>query len=260
MENDLIVWFLVWHALVEGFAEARTTDEILWMNGATWAQLWSGVIGAVAGAGVAMHVLRRTLREQTRIAGENERVQRELAATASAAQAELAAKQLTEQRLALERQLKEQRDALNLQLQEQRLEAALNREHTAISELMAFFAAEMEGAFSFSLPEHKSFGRLMGAVARWQLESKDKALIEELTAWLETWGNLVRVVQDPDNFNLSRNDAMGMYVRITGSMMSFARDWPHADPKDKKGIMKRVASARAEVPDPNLDLDDVPVK
>lgn len=94
-----MVWRLAWHALFRGFPGGQVSDEILWM-GATWAQLWSGIIGAVASSAVAalvaMLVLKQTLSEQ-----------RSLSNDAQLAQMKLAEHQLQEQRTALKKQIQE---------------------------------------------------------------------------------------------------------------------------------------------------------
>ncbi|UOD80321.1 hypothetical protein [Paenarthrobacter ureafaciens] len=249
MENDLFVLSLIWKALMAAFAEARATDEVLWMNGATWAQLWSGVIGAVAGAGVAMHVLRKTLREQATIATKNEQVQRELAEIAASAQAALAAKQLTEQREALERQLAEQRDALQLQLEEQRREASLNREHAAIADVIAVIAESVEPALSSTSEADRAIrARVAAATGRWQIETDNPRLRGELEKWSAHWSTVVAAKRRPATRGMTSKEARGLLADTIRKMLDLSRSWTHASDEERKDLLDAMADVRAAIP------------
>lgn len=252
MDNITAVWQVAWPALFSGFAGGQISGEFLWMNGATWAQLLSGIIGSVLGAvaavWVAMHVLRQTLREQATIASNNEGLQRELAAEAARAQVRLANEQLQQQRAALETQLLEQRAALNLQLKEQRREASLNREQAAIAELIVFLSGAMETALLGAEIKKSDFGPFIGVLARWQLETTDDVLRDELFTWLPTWKDLLSIASDPELFGLKTKEAMSLYTEGTALMLSFARDWTTATEKRRAWLLKKSNELKGKLP------------
>lgn len=197
-----------------------SNDSFLFMNGSTWAQLWSGIIGAVVGsiaaALVASYVLRKTLAVQQSLAAEALELQRRLGAEATRKQAELADVQIREQRSALERQLAEQRDglakqlaeqsrlasevasqqreqalenaveqqrALAQQISEQRAEASKARALAAVADLVT---ATDELANKFKLGDaaiDEAYLSVKSAIVRWGLELDMEDLKAELTHW-----------------------------------------------------------------------------
>lgn len=147
---------------------------------------------------VASHVLGRTLEEQNRLANHNERMQRELAESAAIEQDRLAQKQLTEQRTALGRQLYEQRKGLEQQLAEQRREASLNREHAAIAEVIGVLSETITAVFGSSNNDGILLTRLAAGIGRWQLESMDIELRNELSKWPSHWWLSISAVRAPE--------------------------------------------------------------
>ncbi|WP_275779657.1 hypothetical protein [Paenarthrobacter sp. Y-19] len=260
MEDDLFVWTLIWESLLDSFAAARVADEILWMNGATWAQLWSGIFGAVAGAGgaawVATFVLGRTVREQNRLAADNERVQRELASTAAKAQAELASNQLTEQREALERQLVEQRAGLDrqlaeqkagleLQLAEQREEAKKARQISAVADLLAA-ASELRPAH-FSGPkaildlQH----RATSAALRLHVEDFGAIGLTEIILWPAHLADLAR---DAHHVSGTKAEKIAFDTLNAASsyFVTWAGVWVNASPEMRQEVVNNLSSKRKE--------------
>ncbi|MFJ4226486.1 hypothetical protein ACIPYV_02845 [Paenarthrobacter nicotinovorans] len=249
MENDLFVLSIMWKALVDAFKDARVTEEILWMNGSTWAQLWSGVIGAVAGAGVAMHVLRKTLKEQATIASKNEQVQRELAETAAVAQAALATKQLTEQRQALERQLREQRDSLKIQLDDQRREASLNREHAAIAEVIAVITVAIRAASNKTGEEDPDIqARFAAVTGRWMLETQNPGLRHELERWPNLWSAAIAAKRRPHILGLTREEGREVLGDTIRMMLRLCNEWTHAGEDERRGLLASMAKVRKGTP------------
>ena len=211
---------------------SRHDQEFLLMSGATWAQLWSGVIGAVFGAvaaaAVASYVLRRTLAAQQALSSEALALQRSLAAEASTKQAELAEQQLREQKSALDAQLAEQRtglekqiaaqsrlaqdaqrrqqhqahvdavrqqEALSMQLKEQRDEAAKARSYAAISDLVSGVESCVNGFAGGDDNIEGAFLSMRAAVVRWSLDLESDDLRKEIKEWpLAIW-HLARLSQ-----------------------------------------------------------------
>lgn len=212
------IWALLLSRL--GTLLRPSNDELLFMNGSTWVQLWSGLMGAllgsVAAALVASYVLRKTLAAQQEMSAEALGLQRRLAADASEKQTELAERQIGEQRAALERQLTEQRvglekqllaqtrlateaahqqrmqgqrdtllqqAAMSRQLDEQRAEAAKARSYEAISGLVAAADACLNDLNASDETIERSFLSMRSAVVRWGLDMDSKDLREELHDW-----------------------------------------------------------------------------
>lgn len=155
-------------------------NGLLGMNGDTWAQLWSGFIGAIAGSAaaavVAGYVLKETLAEQRR-----------LAADAQASQSKLAHWQLEAQRNALDKQLDEQKIGLGRQLTEQRAEASKARGIEAISALIAEIdqvVTDTQHGVVFTPGELSDLRlRLSAATSRWAMEIDNGRMEDEVQQW-----------------------------------------------------------------------------
>lgn len=257
MEHLVFGSWLIWHNFVEPAMRitfvmplvwAKETEELLWMNGSTWAQLWSGAIGAVVGAGVAMHVLRTTLREQRAIAAKSEDLQRALAA-----------KQLKEQRTALRRQLTEQRAALNRQLREQRREASLNREHAAIAEVLSVVTEAIRVSSKKSNEEDKDIQARFAAVAgRWMLETQDPSLRDELVRWPNLWSAAVGAWRDPHPLGLTREEGRKVLRDVVRSMLKVCNEWTHANSDERIELIAELAKIRRGTPRKSPEGSDGP--
>lgn len=250
MDNFVGVWLVAWKALFSGFAGAQVSDEVLWMNGGTWAQLLSGIIGSVAGAiaaiWVAMHVLRKTLKEQATIALHNERVQRELAGKQLDEQREALERQLIEQRRGLERQLAEQKAGLELQLQEQRNQAKIARLTAAVTDLMSAASemrpAHLSGATAILELHH----RANAASMRLLVEDLDAIGVDEIMLWPAHLSDLAR-----DAHHVAGTKAEKVaFDRLNEAASTFTTwlvPWVHGDSEMRQEIKAVLGSKRAEI-------------
>lgn len=197
-------------------------DSFLFMNGSTWAQLWSGIIGAVIGsiaaALVASYVLRKTLAAQQLLAADALALQRRLGAEAMQKQADLADAQIREQRTALGMQLAEQRAGLEKQLAEQgRIAseaAALQREQAQINTL------EQQRALSLQLSEQRaeaSKARMFEAIA------------DLLTACQRLLNNFTKGQEVIEEVHMSAESAVarwGLDLTEENEFKEELREWP----------------------------------
>lgn len=221
--------------------------EALWISCGTWLGFWNGVIGAFTGAvlaaGVAMLVVWRTNKHQTKL------VDRQLddagqKATAALGHQKIAeTKALQEQRAALNKQLTEQRESLRTQLDEQRREASKNREHAAIAEVLGCLAESHILLVPTNPLEDTALSRFAAAAGRWELETADTELRAEIPKWTLQWWWAVREsrrlgMPTPDN---------RIGSATTRVMLDFARGWTHADAEGRETLLSDVADQRDEL-------------
>ncbi|WP_285245837.1 hypothetical protein [Pseudarthrobacter sp. fls2-241-R2A-127] len=208
------------------------------MDGATWAQLWSGIVGAVLGSAaaavVAGYVLKATLAEQRRLAGD-----------AQVSQSKLAHRQLEEQQKALNLQLGEQRTALNLQLREQRGEASKARGIEAVAALVAeidqvVWDAQKSRVHTFDELTDLRL-RLTAICSRWSLDIENEDMRKELVLWPSLIFTLARSVSD--GTGNSRANWMTLLVAST-ALRTVSMAWYRNDSSAQQELADKLRKDR----------------
>lgn len=227
--------------------------DALWISCGTWISFWSGLVGAavsaVLAAAVAVGVVYATNHHQTTL------VERQLKAADKAAEDALARQKIDqvkaqrEQREALDKQLSEQREGLQLQLDEQRREASLAREHAAIADVMTHL---FELRLNPPRAKDETTAVLAGttsAVARWYIESSDKALRQEISKWQPYLAGLILYRRRGASLGLSNDEVLDNFATYVGRMISVPRLWTSAKPDIQGRLLAAVAKDRRTVKD-----------
>lgn len=198
--------------------------------------LWSGIIGsvvaAVLGALVALGIVMITNRHQSDLATQ---ARREAAAQAD--------RQLEAQEKGLREQLQAQERGLREQLEEQKRESSRVREIAAIADLLGATRSLVRILREGTEPAEMPIARLESACFRWQVETGDALLREELPGASHHAAMLaLDVVYRPSEAATER------FLTFLATLQDSAEGWPQADDDERNALVLRLRTSRQENP------------
>lgn len=238
------------------------TDKFLLLDGAVWAQLWSGIFGSVIGAvsatAVALVVVVLSNNHQSRLAAAALREQQRLASQAIDEQRRLANTASIEQSVQASLALSEQREALRLQLSEQKSEASRERQYAAVSQ---FLAAASRGKHTYQDGEglNDLLSDMEAAVLRWGLDMDSADFRDELRMWPSLLWKLLKTAHLQhvlaSEGKIAEDEGPAYRVNKGLAVVTTAvTNWHGAVPIHRDVILRKLAEARDELEKQSLEF------
>jgi hypothetical protein len=196
-----------------GHAVDYDLDMFLGVGEEGWEQLFSGFIGSLAAAIVAVVVLILTNKHQRALSTQQSTDQRELS---------------------------------NQQLAEQRAESSRVRRNEAIARII-FTATQFRQTVD-DQARHALIADMESAVLLWEFEEPNETIFAELRLWPQLlFVESAKMFKPSGEGGVSYNQVLRM-SEITFSITSNLKKWPGADADGRLEIVDNLAEARGDIP------------